>query len=395
MLSPFTSLEVADFAAPERAMTSDRNTSRREFVNGLFAAAISASVPPRLSAAEPPPLKALAAEKGILFGSCVGAVRNGSFDDPRYIDILREECSVLVPENELKSYVIAAERGDYNFEPGDRIASFARSSGMKLRGHTLLWNRPEFMPRWLRDSFGALSAKAGETYLREYIRRVCRHYGDQIYSWDVVNETIDPNTGQVRDTPFTRVLGFDVLRIVYEAAREYAPHAQLVYNDYMSWESGPAEVHRAGVLRLLERFRRSKIPVEALGIQSHLGNDGNIHAGQHKEWTAFVDESVGMGYRLLITELDVNDKDLPADIKTRDAEVAAVAREYLDLMLSYRQLDQVLCWGMVDSFSWLQHYSPRADKKPQRPNPYDENYQSKRLREAIAAAFASAPQRSR
>ena len=375
-------------------MTSDRNTSRREFVGGLLAGALGASVPLQLAVADSSPsIKTLAAAKGLLFGSCVGAVKNGSFADPRYIDILKKECSVLVPENELKSYTISPERGQYNFEPGDRIAAFAKTNGMKLRGHTLLWNRPEFMPKWLRDSFGTLSAKEAEAYLRDYIKRVCTHYGDQIHSWDVVNETIDPKTGQVRDTPFTHVLGFDTLRIVYEAAREYAPHAQLVYNDYMSWEVGQAETHRAGVLRLLERLRSSKVPVDALGIQSHLGNDGNIHAAQRKEWKAFVDGVVGMGYRLLITELDVNDKDLPAELTTRDAEVAAVARDYLDFMLSYRQLDQVLCWGMVDSLSWLQNYSPRADKEPQRPNPYDKDYQPKPMREAIAAAFAAAPKR--
>jgi endo-1,4-beta-xylanase len=208
----------------------------------------------------------------------------------------------------------------------------------------------------------------------------------------VVNETVDPKTGEIRDTPFTRVLGFDVLRVAYEAARENAPRAQLVYNDYMSWEAG-TETHRAGVLRLLERFRKSNVPVDAFGIQSHLGNDGNIHAGQHAQWRAFVDEAVAMGYRLLITELDLNDKDLPRDVAVRDAQVAAVARDYLDLMLSYRGLDQVLCWGMVDKYSWLQNYSPRADKTPQRPDPYDDNYQRKPLWHAIAAALAAAPPR--
>ena len=376
-------------------MSSDRNPSRREFVGGLLAGAIGTSLPwARAAAAEPsPPIKTLAAAKGLLFGSCVGAVRNGSLADPRYADILKKECSVLVPENELKSYTISPERGQYNFEPGDRIAAFAKSNGMKLRGHTLLWNRPEFMPKWLRDTFGSLSPKESEAYLRDYVRRVCTHYGDQIHSWDVVNETVDPKTGQVRDTPFTHVLGFDTLRIVYEAAREHAPQAQLVYNDYMSWESGQAETHRAGVLRLLEQFRSRKVPVDALGIQSHLGNDGNIHAAQRKEWKAFVDAAVGMGYRLLITELDVSDKDLPAEVTTRDAEVAAVTRDYLDFMLSYRELDQVLCWGMVDSLSWLQNYAPRADKQPQRPNPYDKDYKAKPMREALAAAFAAAPKR--
>ena len=221
---------------------------------------------------------------------------------------------------------------------------------------------------------------------------MCTHYGDQIHSWDVVNETVDPKTGEVRETPFTRVLGFDALRIVYEAAREHAPRAQLVYNDYMSWEAGN-ETHRAGVLRLLERFRKSHVPVDALGIQSHLGNAGDIHQSQPKEWRGFVDAAVAMGYRLLITELDVNDKDLPTDIEARDVQAAAVAREYLDLMLSYRGLDQVLCWGLVDKYSWLQNHSPRTDETPQRPTPYDATYRRKPLWHAIAAAFEAAPTR--
>jgi len=377
-------------------MTSQRGPSRRQVVCGLLGGAIGSVLPLPVFAAEPQSLKAVAAEKGFLFGSSVGTGRagtlTGSFADPRYLEILRQECSILVPENELKSYVIAAVRDRYDFEPGDRIASFAKNAGIKLRGHTLLWNRDKYMPAWLRDSFPALSAAEGERFLRSYIQRVCSHYGEQIHSWDVVNETVDPQTGQVRETPFTHVLGFDALRIAYEAAREHAPHAQLVYNDYMSWEAG-GEAHRAGVLRLLERFRKSNVPVDALGIQSHLGNNGNIHAEQRAQWRAFVDEAVSMGYRLLITELDINDKDLPAEVIARDAQVAAIARDYLDLMLSYRGLDQVLCWGLVDKYSWLQNFSPRADKTPQRPNPYDEAFRRKPLWQAIAASFAAAPAR--
>ena len=374
-----------------------RKTSRREFVVGMISgAAVSMLVLPARAGSRRS-LKSLAAQKGVLFGSCVGAGKartlSGSFADPAYLDILKDECAVLVPENELKSYVIALEPANYNFEPADRIASFAASNAIKLRGHTLLWNRTEYMPQWWLGHVGALGADAAEKFVRDYIQRVCSHYREQIYSWDVVNETIDPQTGQVRETPFTRTLGFDALRIAYEAAREHAPKAQLVYNDYMSWEAGN-EKHRTGVLRLLEQFRARNVPVDALGIQSHIGNDGHIDAVQRKEWQAFVDAVVAMGYRLLITEFDVNDKDLPKDIKLRDARIAAAAKEYLGFMLSYRELDQVLCWGMVDKYSWLQKFSPRADGTSQRPNPYDDTYHPKPLWDAIAFAFESAPVRS-
>lgn len=373
-------------------------TSRREFIAGVVGGGIVSAVGPRPAwADEQRSLKSLAAEKGILFGSSVGAGKagtlTGSFSDAGYLDILRKECGVLVPENELKSYVIAAEPGKYDFERADRIAAFAKSHDMKLRGHTLLWNKVQYLAKWLLETGAAWSAADAEKYLRDYIQRVCTHYGDSIYSWDVVNETVDEKTGEIRQSPFTRALGFDALRIAFEAAREHAPRAQLVYNDYMSWEAGN-EAHRAGVLRLLEQFKSKKIPVDALGIQSHLGNDGQIQQAQRKQWQAFVDAVVGMGYGLLITELDVNDKDLPGDFARRDAHVAAVARDYLDLMLSYKPLDQVLCWGMVDKFSWLQNFSKRADKTPQRSTPYDDSYRAKPLRQALATAFEAAPKRT-
>lgn len=381
-------------------MTSNgRGMSRREFVAGVavggVASALGTAGP--AWADEQRSLASLAADKGVLFGSSVGAGKPGtlgaSFGDAAYLDILKKECAVLVPENELKSYVIAAQPGTHDFERADRIAAFARSHDMKLRGHTLLWNKAKYVPQWLHDAGARWSAADAEKYLRDYIQRVCTHYGERIYSWDVVNETVDEKTGEIRQTPFNRALGFDALRIAFEAAREHAPHAQLVYNDYMSWEAGN-EAHRSGVLRLLEQFKAKNIPVQALGIQSHLGNDGHLQEARRKDWQAFLEEVVGMGYGLLITELDVNDRDLPGDFATRDASVAAVARDYLDLMLSYRQLDQVLCWGMVDKYSWLQQFSKRTDETPQRCTPYDDNYRPKPLRQALAAAFEAAPKRT-
>lgn len=380
-------------------MNSSRLLSRRQTLQalaGITATGALASALPAF-AASPTPLKDLAAEKGLLFGSAVGAGKpgtlTGSFENARYRELLKAECNVLVAENEHKIYVIANQPDRYDFEPADRLTNFALENGMKMRGHTLFWNRVDFLPQWvLNYDFGPFPAIEGERFLRDYIETVCNHYKGRIYSWDVVNETIDPQTGLVRDTPFTKAMGFDALRVAYEAAREYAPGTELVYNDYMGWEKGN-ETHRNGVLKLLEKFKKENVPIDAFGVQSHLGNDGRIDNIQHKEWKAFIDEIVGMGYNLLITELDVNDKDLPADIKTRDAQQAAVTKDYLDFMLSYPQLKAVLCWGLVDNYSWLQGFAPRADGKPQRPTPYDTDFKPKPIREAIAAAFKAAPAR--
>ncbi|WP_243410431.1 endo-1,4-beta-xylanase [Caulobacter radicis] len=366
-------------------------------------AAAAALASPALAESKVQPLKSLAAQKGLVFGSAVGAgppgSLTGSFEDARYRAILADECGVLVPENELKWYVLRPAEKTFAFERADRIAAFAAEHGAGLRGHTLLWHHPQWFPAWLKDyDFGAKPAARVEAMLAEHIDRVCAHY-PQIYSWDVVNETVDPADGALRRTVFSDAMGGvePVLDASFHLARKAAPKARLVYNDYMSWEVGN-EKHRHGVLKLLEGFRKRNVPVDALGIQSHIGAENadsftGFGRPQEKEWRAFVDEAVGMGYDLALTEFDVHDKGLPVDFAARDAAVAAYGKAYLDLMLSYRQTRELLAWGMVDKYSWLQNQWLRQDKAPKRPTLYDDAYAPKPLRQAVAQALRDAPAR--
>jgi endo-1,4-beta-xylanase len=378
--------------------------SRRDLM-GLGLAAGAAALSPTLARAETPSLASLAKAKGLRFGSAVGAgpvgALTGSFEDPRYRQVLIDECGVLVPENELKWYVLRPDAKTFAFERADRIAAFAKANDIALRGHTLLWHHPKWFPDWLKThDFGTGPAKAAnaEAMLVDHITTVVGHY-PQIQSWDVVNETVDPKDGSIRHTVFSDAMGQEqTLDVAFHAARAAAPKARLVYNDYMGWEAGN-EAHRAGVLKLLEGFRKRGTPVDALGVQSHLGTEdpaapGSLGRPQEKQWRAFIDEATGMGYDLLLTEFDVNDKKLPADIVARDAAVASVAKGYLDMMLDYRQTKEVLAWGMVDKYSWLQTFTPRPDALPLRGAPYDDGYKPKPLREAVAAAFRAAPNRA-
>jgi endo-1,4-beta-xylanase len=378
--------------------------SRRGFM-GLGAAAAAVGAVPGLAQAAGPSLASLAKAKGVRFGSAVGAGKagslTGSLEDPGYRQILIDECGVLVPENELKWYALRPDAKTFAFEQADRIAAFAKAHDIALRGHTLLWHHPKWFPAWLNDyDFGSGpggKAKA-QAMLVSHIAQVIKHY-PQIDSWDVVNETIDPHDGSIRRTVLSDVMGQEAtLDVAFQTARAFAPKARLVYNDYMGWEAGN-EAHRTGVLKLLEGFRKRGTPVDALGVQSHLGTEdpaapGSLGRPQEKAWRAFIDEATGMGYDLLITEFDVNDRDLPGDIAARDAAGASVAKAYLDLMLDYRQTKEVLAWGMVDKYSWLQNFTPRKDGLPKRATLYDDAYKPKPMREAVAAAFQAAPVRT-
>jgi endo-1,4-beta-xylanase len=382
------------------------SATRREALAGLAALPITGYAGGAIAQEPPSPagadsLDALARRKGRRFGSCVSYTRggepHGSVQNPRYTGILKAECGIVVPENEMKWQATRPAPDRFDFAPMDGIVRWATENGIAVRGHTLLWHRPQWFPKWLNDyDYGANPAREAERLLVEHIRTVTARYNSAIKSYDVVNEAIDHDTNGLMQTSMSRAMGSAeaVLDLAFHTAREAAPDAQLVYNDYMSWEPQHAK-HCADALRLLEGFRKRNVPVDALGIQSHIevfAIDPASGNGPYREaeWRKFLDEAVAMGYKLLITEFDVKDKALPADIAMRDERVADFARRYFDLMLDYDELGDILAWGMVDKYSWLQGFAPRDDKLEVRCCPYDSEYRAKPLRTALAGAFAAA-----
>ncbi len=285
----------------------------------------------------------------------------------------------------------------YDFSRFDAIVDWAQANGQDVRGHTLLWHRPRWFPEWLNNyDFGANPVQEAERMLVDHIRAVTGRYRGVITSYDVVNEAIDHDRNTTIETSMSRAMGSPeaVLDLAFHTAREQLPDAQLVYNDYMSWE--PAHrAHCRDVLRLLEGFRARGVPVDALGIQSHIEMfeiDPATGLGPYAEaeWRQFLDEVVAMGYDLVITEFDVKDKALSSDIAIRDAAVADFTKRYFEIMLEYEQLGDILAWGMVDPFSWLQGFAPRDDGLEVRCCPYDADYRAKPLRTALAEVFAQA-----
>jgi endo-1,4-beta-xylanase len=362
----------------------------------------------------PDSLHGLAMAKGLGFGSCLGTAAKvaaklssvqqfkavpAGFDDPQMRALFVAQCGILVPENELKWYALRPTAKGFDFSRADALLAFADQYQLAMRGHTLLWNRGRWMPDWVVNyDFGANPVATAERMLKEHIKTVCGRYGDRLYSYDVVNESIAPATGEMEESPFTKVLGSEVIDLCFHTAREASPHAQLVYNDYMSW--GPKDAaHRAGVLKLLERLKKNNVPIDALGIQGHVGSNGMGAASSLLgdadlvEWKKFLDAVTGMGLDLVVTEFDVNDKYLSGTLAERDKAVADYAKAYLDIVLSYPQCRYVMAWGLSDKYSWLQNTSPRPDGLPKRVLPYDDKLQPKPLREAIVQAFAAAPVR--
>ena len=337
-----------------------------------------------------PPLHELASEKGIRFGSAMAAHQ---LDDPPYRDIMLRECATMVAENEHKWYTLFPDPDTVNFAPADRLVAFAAENGLTMRGHTLLWHRPQYSPQWVNElAFSSASETAD--FVEQKIALIASRYAPVIYAWDVVNEAIDDQTGAFRETSLSAQMGEQLIDHAFHVAKAHAPSARLTYNDFMSWES-TSTAHRAGVLRFLERLKTRGVPIDGLGIQSHSNYEmpNEFTRDKQRDWIAFCDDVIGMGLEIYITEFDVNDTDLKPDIAYRDRLIAGYTRDYFDMMLAYPQLKEVLVWGMVDDQNWLQTFLPRADNVLKRPTLYDKDYRAKAMRTSLADAFRGATRR--
>ncbi len=330
------------------------------------------------------------AAKGLIYGA---AVRQSVLSSNKDIAaVVVRECAMIVPEWELKWNFQRPTPTTFDFSAGDWLANFAQNHRILFRGHTLVWHEPAAMPSWF-SSF--INSENAQQMLLEHITTVVSHYAGKIHSWDVVNEAInvsDRRSDGLRNTPWLQFLGADYIEMSFRAAAAADPKALLVYNDYgLDYDTAKAEAKRTVVLKLLERLKSKGTPIHALGIQAHLSGDETIFNPQ--KFRNFLSKVASLGLKILITEMDVTDKNLPLDVAVRDHIVAGVYEDYLSAALDEKAVIAVLTWGLSDRYTWLTEFEPRSDHAPVRPLPLDDQMQRKLAWNAIARAFDNAPKR--
>lgn len=333
-------------------------------------------------------LRAAGAKKNLLVGS---AVSFRQLERPELRTLLSEQASIVVSENDMKWGLIHPEVDRYDFAHADALLSFAAEAKEKVRGHNLCWHNQ--LPGWFST---VATAKNAADLLRRHIAEVAGHYRGRIHSWDVVNEAINVDDGRgdgLRKSPWFNLLGSQYIDIAFTAAAKADGQAILTYNDYdLEQDSPKHEAKRAAVLQLLTSLRSRAIPVQALGLQAHLRA-----TAQPETWSGlekFLDAVEHLGLQIFVTELDVDDSDLPADISGRDAAVAKLYGEFLNRVLRRQSVKAVLTWGISDANTWLNSRHPRSDGLPKRPLPFDSDLKPKPAFYAILEAIQNAPPRA-
>lgn len=140
-----------------------------------------------------------------------------------------------------------------------QAAQWLVSQGLTLKGHPLCWHTAT--APWLLDMS---NSEILSTQL-ERIHRELTEFNGLIDIWDVINEVVIMPIFDKYDNGITRIckdIGrIKLVREVFSAAKKSNPNATLLINDFNTSEAYDI---------LVEGLLEAEIPIDAIGIQSHM-----------------------------------------------------------------------------------------------------------------------------
>jgi len=181
--------------------------------------------------------------------------------------------------------------------------------------------------------------------MREFIDRMLKRYSDRVPVWDVVNEVFEDD-GSYRNSVWYEAMQERYIEIAFRQARESAPNARLLYNDYdVAW-NGPKST---SMFTMLQSLKDRDVPLDGVGFQMHIFADFD----RFDEVEANFQKAANLDLNIYITELDVSMED-----EHTEAQQAQVYRRVLDICLKQPRCKGLQTWGFTDQYSWRRKFSP-------------------------------------
>ncbi|KUJ14528.1 putative endo-1,4-beta-xylanase C [Mollisia scopiformis] len=267
----------------------------------------------------------------LYFGTCADA---GSLAKTDNADVIKADFGQVTPENSGKWDTTEASQGKFNFNGLDTLVNWAQTNNKLVRGHTTVWYSQ--LPSWV----SAITSKDTlTTVIQTHVSTEIGRYAGKILQWDVVNEMFD-ESGGLRSSVFSKVLGEDFVRIAFEAAKKADPAAKLFINDYNTVEKGATYAKTTGMIKYVTKWIAAGIPIDGIGAQAHL------MAGESKNVAASLAALCAAAPQCALTEVDI---------------VNAAAAEYVQTVKACVDITNcvgVTVWGVRDPDSWRASNNP-------------------------------------
>jgi len=191
--------------------------------------------------------------------------------------------------NELKWYSTEPRQGQENYKDADAMVSFCKANNIKIRGHNIVWEDPNYVMQWVKN----LNAQQLQQAVENRVHSVVGRYRGQVIHWDVSNEMLHFSFFEDR-------LGPNASANIFQLTQQLDPSTPMFMNDYNTIETcyDMAAIPDAYVRKLRDISRPGLI--EGIGLESHFSKP-NIPLVR-----SVLDKLGSTGLRIWLTEVDIN-----------------------------------------------------------------------------------------
>ena len=292
-------------------------------------------------------------------------------------DLLKKHVNWLVAENSMKPVSLQPTEGNFNWTQADQLVEFAKANNMEVRFHTLVWHTQvgawffkDLEGKPMVDETDEGKREANKKLLLErldtHVRTIVSRYSDDINSWDVVNEVIEPGDPDgMRASEWYQITGTEFIETAFRAAREAGgPNIKLYINDYGTDDA----VKRDRLYELVKEMLDKDVPIDGVGHQTHI----NIEWPPVGSIIESMEKFAALGLDNLVTELDMslyvwNDRsdfgeEIPEHIVQKQAD------RYAELFEAFKEhndiISGVVFWGIADDHTWLSTFPVTRTEAP-------------------------------
>lgn len=264
-----------------------------------------------------------------------------------YKDVLKRYFNTAVIENGFKA-------GGWFWEDSRKCNTLVafewlKANGFRQRGHNLVWPGWKFNPRATRLIAQQGDKERFDSFIKAQFHERIAYTKGELIAWDVVNEIM-------HEKDFFPYLPEDVVVDWFRLAKELDPSAQLFINEYAMLNGAQSPLNIKEYIEKIEDLRSKGAPIEAVGIQGHVGTQPRSPL----QVITDLDMFVPLGLPVQITEFDINttDEELQADY----------TRDFLIAVYSHPVITGVNLWGFHQRHHWKPNAAMfRADWTP-KPN---------------------------
>jgi len=271
-------------------------------------------------------------EQEFIWGTAVNEALLGnelpnSFNYRKY---LKEFFNTAIIENGFKA-------GSWQGKPEKRPETmrafeWLEQNGFRQRAHNAVWPGWKFNTPLFKTTAETDTAKF-RLMIEDDMRSKMLAIKGRVIAWDVINEPL-------HERHFQKYLPSNIEVQWFKLAKEIDPKAQLFINEYAMLNSIYSPKNIKEYLDTIASLRKAGAPIEAIGVQGHVGRQPRNPAQVISDLDLFIPS----GLPVQITEFDINspDESLQADY----------TRDFLIACYSHPVITGFNKWGFWQSAHW-------------------------------------------